>query len=90
MTVGHTYELRLTAAHLDAMRFEELARRGADRLEPGCDSMLREALGLWRGEAFAEFREVEACGVAGALEELRLAAVEDRVDADLAAGQSAS
>ncbi len=90
VTVGHTYELRLTPGHLDAMRFEELASRGANGLEPGGDSMLREALGLWRGEAFAEFREVEVCAAAARrLEELRLAAVEDRVDADLAAGQSA-
>ena len=28
VTVGHTYELRLTPAHLDAMRFEELAQQG--------------------------------------------------------------
>jgi class 3 adenylate cyclase/DNA-binding winged helix-turn-helix (wHTH) protein len=59
-TVGRGYELRLDAAQLDAARFEQLARRGADQLERGDDaasSTLRAALGLWRGEAFGEFRD---------------------------------
>ena len=81
-------------AQLDATRFEELAKRGSDQLVSGDDAAasttLRQALGLWRGEAFGEFREVEACAAeARRLEELRLALLEDRVDADLAAGQSA-
>jgi WD40 repeat protein/DNA-binding SARP family transcriptional activator/class 3 adenylate cyclase len=92
VTVGRGYELRLDAAQLDAIQFEELAKRGSDQLEHGDDaasSTLREALGLWRGEAFREFREVEACvAAARRLEVLRLALVEDRVDADLADGRS--
>jgi DNA-binding SARP family transcriptional activator len=92
VTVVRGYELRLDAAQLDATRFEELAKRGSDELERGDDaasSTLRAAVGLWRGEAFGEFREVEACvAESRRLEELRLALVEDRVDADLAAGQS--
>jgi WD40 repeat protein/DNA-binding SARP family transcriptional activator/class 3 adenylate cyclase len=91
-TVGRGYELRLDAAQLDAARFEQLARRGADQLERGDDaasSTLRAALGLWRGEAFGEFRDVEGCvAAARRLEELRLALVEDLVDADLADGRS--
>jgi WD40 repeat protein/DNA-binding SARP family transcriptional activator/class 3 adenylate cyclase len=92
VTVGHGYELRLDAAQLDSTRFEEFAKRGADELRNGDDaasSTIRQALNLWRGEAFGEFREVEACVAAARhLDDLRLALVEDRVDADLAAGQS--
>jgi DNA-binding SARP family transcriptional activator/class 3 adenylate cyclase len=91
-TVGRGYQLRLDATQLDATQFGELARRGSDQLVSGDDaasSTMRQALGLWRGEPFGEFREVEACVAEGRrLEELRLGLVEDRVDADLAAGQS--
>ncbi|MGH9216298.1 MAG: BTAD domain-containing putative transcriptional regulator, partial [Acidimicrobiales bacterium] len=92
VTVGRGYELRLDAAQLDAAWFEQLAKRGSDQLESGDDaapSTLRQALGLWRGEAFGEFQEVETCvAEARRLEELRAGLVEDRVDSDLAAGQS--
>jgi DNA-binding SARP family transcriptional activator/class 3 adenylate cyclase len=91
-TVGRGYQLRLDATQVDATRFGELARRGSDQLAGGdaaASSTLRQALGLWRGEAFGEFRDIEACVAEGRrLEELRLGFVEDRVDADLAAGQS--
>jgi WD40 repeat protein/DNA-binding SARP family transcriptional activator len=91
-TVGRGYELRLDAAQLDATRFEELAKRGTDQLERGNDaasSTLRQALGLWRAEAFGEFPEIDGCvAAARRLEELRLALVEDLVDADLADGRS--
>ena len=57
--------------------------------DDAASSTLRQALGLWRGEAFVGFSEVEACvAEARRLEELRLALLEDRVDADLAAGQA--
>jgi DNA-binding SARP family transcriptional activator/class 3 adenylate cyclase/WD40 repeat protein/energy-coupling factor transporter ATP-binding protein EcfA2 len=91
-TVGRGYQLRLDATQLDAARFAQLAKRGSGQLVSGDDaaaSTLRQALGLWRGDAFGEFREVEACvAEARRLEELRLGLVEGRVDADLAAGQS--
>jgi DNA-binding SARP family transcriptional activator/class 3 adenylate cyclase/WD40 repeat protein len=92
VTVGRGYELRLDVAQLDTTRFEELAKRGSDQLVRGdeaASATLRQALGLWRGEAFGEFREVEVCvAESRRLAELRLALVEDRVDADLAAGHS--
>ena len=48
---------------------------------------LREALGLWRGDAMGEFLAVEACEAeARRLEEMRLVAIEDRLDAELASG----
>jgi DNA-binding SARP family transcriptional activator/class 3 adenylate cyclase/WD40 repeat protein len=93
VTLGRTYELRLAPAQLDARLFEELAKRGADQLARGDEaalSTLREALELWRGAAFGEFDEVETCvAEARRLEELRQTLVEDRVDAELAAGRSA-
>ena len=47
----------------------------------------REALRLWRGPALADVAEVEPLAREGArLEELRLDAVEGRLEADLAVG----
>jgi DNA-binding SARP family transcriptional activator/WD40 repeat protein/class 3 adenylate cyclase len=92
VTVGRGYTLRLDAGQFDAARFEALAKRGSRQLERGDDaasSTLREALGLWRGAAYEEFREVEACAAAARhLEDLRLVLLEERVEADLANGQS--
>ena len=93
VTAGAGYRLDVAAGQLDALRFEELARQGADRLRRGDDGasrMLRAALDLWRGDAYAEFEEVDRCGSeARRLTELRLVALEDRLDADLAAGGAA-
>ena len=50
--------------------------------------MLAEALALWRGPALADMRyDAFAQGEIGRLEELRLAAVEDRIEADLGLGR---
>jgi transcriptional activator len=50
---------------------------------------LREALGLWRGPAFADLCDVDRRKEeARRLEELRLVAVMERIDADLALGGS--
>ena len=89
---GSGYRLRLETEQLDALRFEELARRGSQQLHEGDSAAaltLREALALWRGDAMAEFRDVEACDVeARRLDEMRLVVLEDRLDAELAAGAS--
>ncbi len=87
------YGLRLDADDLDARRFERLAAE-AHRLlqeDPGrAGQTLREALGLWRGRALADFAyEDFAQSEIARLEELRLGAIEDRVDADLALGRAA-
>jgi WD40 repeat protein/DNA-binding SARP family transcriptional activator len=86
------YLLRVAPGELDAARFEELASRGRRLLGAGAAqaaaATLREGLGLWRGEAFEEFPNVEACAAEAArLAELRLGAVEERVAADLALGR---
>jgi DNA-binding SARP family transcriptional activator len=78
---------RMRAA-TDLMRFDglaEQARREPDAARRG--ALLREALGLWRGPALVEFRrEPFARLAADRLAELRLIALERRVDADLELG----
>ncbi|MFC4909131.1 AfsR/SARP family transcriptional regulator [Actinomadura gamaensis] len=83
---------RLTCAEVDAARFESLAEDGRAALTAGDASraadLLGEALGLWRGPAFADASET-ASGTAAAtrLDELRFAALVARAGADLALGR---
>ncbi len=88
------YELAVEPERIDLRRFEQRARSGHEALEAGrpeqAAAILREALGLWRGPAFGDLADARfAQPAAAALEALRLAAVEDRVDADLALGDYA-
>src|SRR4051812_3800924 len=76
---------------LDLRRFERLLAEGREAL--GRDDperaarLLQAALDLWRGPAFAEFAsDPFARAEIGRLEDLRLAAVEARVTAELALG----
>ncbi|MEW2527146.1 BTAD domain-containing putative transcriptional regulator [Streptomyces sp. NPDC047071] len=82
------YRLLVDPDDVDAHRFERLARAGRDALAAGDPAraavLLREALGLWRGAALTDLPGAHAPGTR--LEELRLAAVQDRIDADLATG----
>ena len=75
---------------LDLHRFERLIEQAAG-IEPAqAAEKLREALSLWRGPPLAEFAyEAFAQPAIGRLEELRLAALEKRIEADLALGRSA-
>jgi DNA-binding SARP family transcriptional activator len=87
-TSGRGYELRVQPGELDLDRFRELlADAGATADHGRRSDLLREADGLWRGEALsgldAPFVETEAA----ALDELRLAALEDRIEADLDRGR---
>jgi DNA-binding SARP family transcriptional activator len=91
-TRGPGYVLELGPATLDLHRFETLlgeareASAVSDRATAG--AKLREALALWRGPALADFvYEQFAQSPIVRLEELRLTALEDRVDADLALGR---
>jgi predicted ATPase/DNA-binding SARP family transcriptional activator len=88
------YLLQVGPGALDSERFEGLlgsARQaGAVGEDAAAAEQLREALGLWRGEALADFRyEPFAQGEIARLEELRLLALESRIDLDLAAGAGA-
>jgi DNA-binding SARP family transcriptional activator len=86
------YLLRVAPGALDAARFEELTAQARRALVNGkadaAGSLLREALGLWRGQAFEEFLDSDvAAAEADRLAELRLAALEDRVEAELRLGR---
>ena len=80
---------------LDLDRFEELLTTGSDAARssetPGRRGpSLRSALELWRGPALADFAyEPFAQAEIARLEELRLTAVERRIEADLALGKDA-
>jgi YVTN family beta-propeller protein len=94
VTRGHGYVLQALPGQLDADRFESLVAEGRLALEEGdagtAAERLREALGVWRGPALADFAyEWFAQGEIARLEEMRLAALEDRIDADLALGKHA-
>jgi DNA-binding SARP family transcriptional activator len=86
------YVLRVRPDDLDLHRFERLVDEGRGLLGGGrtaeASARLREALSLWRGTALADFAyENFAQAAIARLEEVRLAAVELRVDADLALGR---
>jgi predicted ATPase/DNA-binding SARP family transcriptional activator len=87
------YLLRLDPQATDVVRFEELAAAGRARRpdDPaGAATALRQALGLWRGPALVEVAETDVGrAVIARLEELRLTATEDRIDADLRTGPPA-
>ncbi|MGA5101151.1 AfsR/SARP family transcriptional regulator [Streptomyces lavendulocolor] len=85
------YRLALEPAAVDAFRFAGLARRGHSLLTGSrpdeAAAALREALGLWRGPALADVRGVPFAGrEADRLARARLAALGDRIAADLARG----
>jgi DNA-binding SARP family transcriptional activator len=83
------YVLRVGADELDLQRFERLVGE-AERAEPEIAAgLLRNALALWRGPALADFAyEPFAQAAIGRLEELRLTALERRIEADLALGRA--
>jgi predicted ATPase/DNA-binding SARP family transcriptional activator len=92
VTTPAGYRLRVRPGELDADRFEELAAEGhralADNRPERAADVLREALSLWRGPALAEFTfDAFAQAEIGRLKEERLAALEARIQADLALGR---
>jgi DNA-binding SARP family transcriptional activator len=86
------YSLRIEDGELDLDRFERLVREGRELLAAGdskaASKRLEQALELWRGMPFAEFVSEPFARDAGSrLEDARLAAVEERIEADLALGR---
>jgi DNA-binding SARP family transcriptional activator len=94
LTKAPGYSLRVGDGELDLDRFERLVREGRERLGAGdadaAAQRLEQALELWRGPALAEFESEPIGRDAGArLEDARLSAIEDRIEADLALGRHA-
>ena len=88
------YALEIAPEQVDLERFRALVERG--RRELGDDSAedaartLRDALAFWRGRPLADLaNEPFAADASRALEEERLAALETRIDADLACARHA-
>jgi DNA-binding SARP family transcriptional activator/ABC-type branched-subunit amino acid transport system substrate-binding protein len=93
-TRGSGYLLRVRPGERDLDRFEELLERARASLGKDPETaagLLREALALWRGPPLSEFAyERFAQEEIARLEELRLEAIEERVQADLAVGRHAA
>ena len=88
------YLIHVEPGELDLDRCEGFAAQGRQALlAEDCvraADHLREALALWRGPPLADFiYESFAQAEVGRLEELRLALLEDRIDADLGCGRHA-
>jgi predicted ATPase/DNA-binding SARP family transcriptional activator len=94
VTVPGGYRLDAPPDAVDAHRFERLAGAGRQALEaqdPAAAAVtLAAAAALWRGPALDGIEAAWAQLEARRLEELRLTAAEDRIDADLALGRHAA
>jgi predicted ATPase/DNA-binding SARP family transcriptional activator len=85
---------RLTGIELDADRFTGLVRQGRLAVNASdavlAAELFRQALELWRGSALADAADAEYARIAGnRWEELRLDALAERIEADLALGRAA-
>jgi DNA-binding SARP family transcriptional activator len=94
ITRGRGYELRVDPERIDARRFERLLASGRAELAAGCPDdatrALEAALALWRGAPLSELADQPfARHELGRLEDLRLDAVEELVEARLALGRHA-
>jgi DNA-binding SARP family transcriptional activator len=88
------YLLEVDHDSLDLHSFERLVSDGAELLERGraedAAVLLQESLALWRGPALADVADEGVLRAAAArLDELRLVALERRIEADLACGRHA-
>jgi ABC-type branched-subunit amino acid transport system substrate-binding protein/DNA-binding SARP family transcriptional activator len=87
-THGRGYTLRLAGTELDLTRFEQLVARSESEDAVRAAATLRTALSLYRGQPLGDLcHESWALSYVATIEELRLDAVERRVDADLACGR---
>ena len=84
------YTLRLEEDELDLHRFERLLTSARDGAADERAELLTQGLALFRGAPLDDFRyEAFATAEASRIEELRLEALESRIDADLALGRHA-
>jgi DNA-binding SARP family transcriptional activator len=84
------YAVHVDPSELDLARFEQLVDESSGADPATAAQKLRQALALWRGPSLADLEyEPFAQADIARLEELRLAAVEQRIAADLATGRHA-
>lgn len=88
------YALEVAPESIDSHRFEQLTKEGqealARRRSRRAAQVFREALALWQGQAFGDLADDGALRMeAERLDRLRVIALEQRIDADLALGGSA-
>ena len=90
VTRGPGYLIQVAPDELDLLRFERLVREARSSSAEVAAPLLREALGLWRGPALSDLAyEAFAQAESVRLEELRLSALEQRLEADLELGRHA-
>ncbi|MEL5959179.1 BTAD domain-containing putative transcriptional regulator [Streptomyces sp. CLV115] len=84
------YVLRAPGARIDVVEFERLDRLGREALRErrfaDAQALLTEALGWWRGPALSNVTEFLLEAELPQLEEARMLALENRIEADLALG----
>ena len=83
------YLIRVRNGELDLERFERSVSRARAAAAAEAAELLRDALALWRGVPLAELDASFARAERVRLEEQRLAALEQRIDADLELGRHA-
>jgi DNA-binding SARP family transcriptional activator len=84
------YALRVDRDELDLHQFERLVEEAEGAQPALAAAKLHEALSLWRGEPLADFAYAPFAQAAiGRLEELRVVALEKRIEADLNMGRHA-
>jgi predicted ATPase/DNA-binding SARP family transcriptional activator len=89
-TRGAGYLIRVDGRELDLQRFADLAGRAREEEPAAAAETLREALALWRGTPLTDLGETPfAAAERGRLDALHLAALEDRIAAELAVGRHA-
>ena len=93
-TRGRGYAVVVPAGTIDLGRFEQQAEAAMAERETGsaaeCSAALSSALALWRGPALSDLDGLPAIApIAARLDELRLAALERRIEADLDSGREA-
>lgn len=89
-TMGDAYVLAIEDGQLDALVFSRLVQEAADRADTtpgGAVEVLDRAMGMWRGKPYSDGDSVEFSSEVARLEEIRLHALELRMDLLLETGR---